>query len=64
MESALYSINTLRVGLYKKSHSFAVLTLSNTDTSPILAELNTLRPYPPYEVVNIYFIAKTTLACR
>ena len=32
MESALYSIYAL-VGLYQKSHSFAVLTRSISDTS-------------------------------
>ena len=38
MGSALYSIFAL-VGLYQKSHSFAALTRSISDTSPTRAQM-------------------------
>ena len=53
MESALYGIFTPLV-LYQKSHSFAALTRSISDTSPTRVKIPYARAF--HEVISIYRI--------
>ena len=59
MESALYGVNTLVV-LYQKSHSFASLTCSISDTPQLVCKHRTHALYMKYSIYITVFRSLST----
>ena len=60
MESALYGVYTLVV-LYQKSHSFASLTRSISDTPQLVCKHRTRALSMKYSIYSIFFVFPKTI---